>query len=163
LAEAREIETLRHLLRRFPEAREGRPPLEIGYAIETIATLARGQPCELADLQLDTYDVTPFNRRVYDLTCGIARGETRTVAELAKSLGASGALHAVAQAIERNPFPMLVPCHRVLAAAGDTAGSRANAGVISRRRLLSMEGGIAKTGLTLFDVLLPVAPPRAAG
>jgi methylated-DNA-[protein]-cysteine S-methyltransferase len=163
LAEAREIETLRHLLRRFPEARETRPSLDVAYAIEAIATLARGQPCELGDVRLDTCDMSPFNRRVYDLARAIPRCETRTVAELAKSLGASGAVHAVAQVVGRNPFPMLVPCHRVLAAPGDTAGVGANAGVISRRRLLSLEGSVARTGLTLFDALLTVAPPRTAG
>jgi methylated-DNA-[protein]-cysteine S-methyltransferase len=66
-------------------------------------------------------------------------------------------------AITRNPFTILVPCHRVLPAAGQADGICANGGVITKRRLLSLEGAFASSGPTLFDVLLSVAPPRGAG
>jgi methylated-DNA-[protein]-cysteine S-methyltransferase len=83
-----------------------------------------------------------------------------TFAELATRLGASGAAHAVGQAIGRNPFTILVPCHRVLAADGVADGFSMNGGTVSKRRLLSLEGALAKSGPTLFDALLRVAPPR---
>jgi methylated-DNA-[protein]-cysteine S-methyltransferase len=162
LPEAREIDTRRRLLRSYPEARETRPSLGVENAIEGIVALLRGQPCDFSDIALDTRGIPPFNRRVYDATRAIPRGETLTFAELAKKLGASGAAHAVGQAINRNPFTIIVPCHRVLAAAGETDGTCANGGVITKRRLLSLEGALAKSGPTLFDVLLSVAPPRPA-
>jgi methylated-DNA-[protein]-cysteine S-methyltransferase len=111
---------------------------------------------------LDMHGIPPFNRRVYDATRAVPRGETLTFAELAKKLGASGASHAVGQAINRNPFTIIVPCHRVLAAAGATDVICANGGAVTKRRLLSLEGALAKSGPTLFDVLLSVAPPRPA-
>jgi methylated-DNA-[protein]-cysteine S-methyltransferase len=106
--------------------------------------------------------VAPFSRRVYELVRGIPRGDIMTFAEVAKRLGASGASHAVGQAIARNPFTLIIPCHRVLAAAGETNAICANGGVITKRRLLSLEGALKSGGPTLFDVLLPVAPPGTA-
>jgi methylated-DNA-[protein]-cysteine S-methyltransferase len=163
LAEAREIETRRRMLRQYPDAKELRPPPEVEIAIEGIIGLLRGHACDFSDVSLDMRGVTPFNRRVYEFVRAIPRGETRTFAEVAKRLGASGASHAVGQAIARNPFAILVPCHRVLPAAGQTDGICANGGVISKRRLLSLEGALAGSGPTLFDVLLSVAPPRSTG
>jgi len=163
LPEAREIETRRRMLRQYPEARELRPPPEVEIAIDGIVALLRGQACDLTDVTLDMHGVAPFNRRVYEFARAIPGGKTMTFAEVAKRLGASGASHAVGQAIMRNPFTIVVPCHRVLPAAGETDGICANGGVISKRRLLSLEGALASSGPTLFDVLLSVAPPRGAG
>ncbi|MBC7578932.1 methylated-DNA--[protein]-cysteine S-methyltransferase [Tardiphaga sp.] len=161
LPEAREIETRRRLLQQFPEAREMRPPAEIETAIEGIATLLRGETCFLTEILLDMAHLPPFNRRVYDTVRLIPRGQTRTYAELAARLGASGAMHAVGQAINRNPFAILVPCHRTLAAAGQTSGFAGNAGTVTKFRLLSIEGALADRGPSLFDALLSGAPPRA--
>jgi methylated-DNA-[protein]-cysteine S-methyltransferase len=164
LPEAREIETRRSVLRQHPQARELLPPPEVEIAIDGIAALLRGQPCDFVDVILDMHDVTPFNRRVYEVVRAIPRGETTTFAEVAKRLGASGAFHAVERAMARNPFTIIVPCHRVLPAAGEMGGICANGGVITKRRLLSLEGALAGGGPTLFDVLLSsVAPRRTAG
>jgi methylated-DNA-[protein]-cysteine S-methyltransferase len=163
LPEAREIETRRRMLRQYPEARELCPPPEVEIAIDGIVALLRGHICDFSDVTLDMQGVSPFNRRVYELTRAIPRGETMTFAEVAKRLGASGASHAVGRAIMRNPFTIVIPCHRVLPAVGETNGICANGGVISKRRLLSLEGALASSGPTLFDVLLSVAPPRTAG
>ena len=73
---------------------------------------------------------------------------------------ASGAVYSVAQAIVRNPFMIIVPCHRVLEAGNYADKISPHGGAISKRRLLSLEGA-SPTSKTLFDVLLPVAPPRA--
>jgi methylated-DNA-[protein]-cysteine S-methyltransferase len=160
LPEAREIETRGRMLRQYPDARELAPPLNAEIAIEAMVALLRGHPADFSDVTLDMHGIPPFNRRIYEFARSIPRGETLTFAEFAKRLGASGATHAVGQAIGRNPFTLIVPCHRVLSAAGEADGACMNGGVISKRRLLSLEGALARSGPTLFDVLLSVAPPR---
>jgi len=163
LPEAREIDTRRRLFRLFPEARELRPPLNTELAIEGIVALLRGGGSDLTDVTLDTTGVIPFSQRVYEFTRAIPRGETRTYAEVAASLGVPGALHSVTQALAKNPFMIIVPCHRVLEVANSPDKISRNGGAISKRRLLSIEGTRQPMGQTLFDVLLPAAPPRAPG
>jgi methylated-DNA-[protein]-cysteine S-methyltransferase len=163
LPEAREIETRRRLFQLFPDARELRPPAEIKSAIDGIAELLRGKSADLSDVRLDMTGIPPFNARVYDFTRTIPRGETLTYGEVASRLRASGATHSVAQALSRNPFMIVVPCHRVLEAGGYADRISPNGGSISKRRLLSIEGAGSPTSKTLFDVLLPVAPPRPQG
>jgi methylated-DNA-[protein]-cysteine S-methyltransferase len=163
LPEAREIETRRRLFRLYPEARELRPSLNAEIAIEGIVAMLRGQPCDLSDIPLDMSGIHAFNARVYAFTRTIPRGETRTYGEVASSLRASGAAHSVAQAISKNPFMIIVPCHRVLEAGSYADKISPNGGAISKRRLLSIEGVVSPSSKTLFDVLLPVAPPRPPG
>jgi methylated-DNA-[protein]-cysteine S-methyltransferase len=163
LPEAREIETRKRLFHLYPAAREMRPPLNIELAIEGVCALLRGAPCDFSDVTLDMGGIHVFNQRVYQITRAIPRGETRTYGEVAARLGASGAVHSVAQAIARNPFVIIVPCHRVLEAGGYPDKISPHGGVISKRRLLSIEGAGNPGSKTLFDVLLPVAPPRLPG
>jgi methylated-DNA-[protein]-cysteine S-methyltransferase len=160
LPEAREIETRRRLFQLYPEARETRPPLNVEIAIEGIVALLRGQVSDFSDVTLDFTGIPAFNRRVYEFARAIPRGETRTYGEVAASLRASGAAHSVAQAISKNPFMLIVPCHRVLEAGSYADRISPHGGSISKRRLLSIEGAISLGSKTLFDVLLPVAPPR---
>ncbi len=160
LPEAREIETRRRLFRLYPEARELRPPLNVEIATEAIAALLRGQVADLSDISLDMTGIPAFDARVYAFTRNIPRGETRIYGEVAAKLRASGAVRSVAQAISRNPFMIIVPCHRVLEAGSYADRISPNGGVISKRRLLSIEGAGSPGSRTLFDVLLPVAPPR---
>ena len=80
---------------------------------------------------------------------------------MASGIRASGAIRSVAQALGCNPFMIIVPCYRVLEAGNYADKISAFGGAISKRRLLSMEGARQMPGKTLFDVLLPVAPPRA--
>jgi methylated-DNA-[protein]-cysteine S-methyltransferase len=160
LPEAREIETRKRLFDLYPDAREMRAPLNVEFAIEGIAALLRGEPSDLSDVTLDMSGMHAFNQRVYQFTRTIPRGETRTYGEVAASLKFSGAAHSVAQAIARNPFVIIVPCHRVLEAGSYADKISPHGGVISKRRLLSIEGAGSPSSRTLFDVLLPVAPPR---
>jgi methylated-DNA-[protein]-cysteine S-methyltransferase len=160
LPEAREIETRGRMLRQYPDARELRPPPNVEIAIEGISALLRNQPSDLSDVTLDMRGMHAFNQRVYELTRKVPRGETRTYGEITTRLGAPGAVHSVAQAIGRNPFMIIVPCHRVLEAGGYADRISPNGGAISKRRLLSIEGAGSASSKTLFDVLLPVAPPR---
>ena len=161
LPEAREIDTRRRLFQLYPDARELRPPLNVEIAIEGIVALLRGGDSDLSDVTLDMTGIPAFNQRVYAFARSIPRGETQTYDEVASALRASGAVYSVAQAIGRNPFMIIVPCHRVLEAGHYADKISPNGGAISKRRLLSIEGTHPTSSRTLFDVLLPVAPPRA--
>jgi len=163
LPEAREIETRKRLFQLYPDAREIRPPPNVELAIEGIVALLRGAGGDFSDVTLDMGGIHVFNQRVYQITRAIPRGETRTYGEIAARLGAPGTAHSVARAIARNPFVIIVPCHRVLDAGGYADEISRHGGVISRRRLLSIEGVGNPGRKTLFDVLLPVAPPRLPG
>jgi methylated-DNA-[protein]-cysteine S-methyltransferase len=161
LPEAREIDTRRRIFQAHPEAREQQPPLNTELAIEGIVGLLHGSDPDFSDVSLDAGGISAFNRRVYEYTCTILRGETRTYHEIAQALGASAAAHSVAQAIAKNPYMLIVPCHRVLEAGNYAGRISPYGGVISKRRLLSLEGANPVASKTLFEVLLPVAPPRA--
>ena len=163
LPEAREIDTRRRLFQLYPEARETRPNPDVDTAIEGITALLHGDTADFAGVTLDTGAISPFDQRVYQVTRRIPRGETMTYNEIATKLGASGAVRSVTQAIGRNPFVVIVPCHRVLEAGGYADKMSPHAGLISKRRLLSIEGAMSAASKTLLDVLLPVAPPRVPG
>jgi methylated-DNA-[protein]-cysteine S-methyltransferase len=160
LPEARELETRRRMYRLYPEAREQRPPLNTEIVIEGIVALLRGGDADMHDVPLDFTGMSYFHQRVYQFVRGIPRGETRTYEDVANGLRVPGAVHSVAQALGRNPFMIIVPCHRVLEAGNYADKISPNGGAISKRRLLSIEGAHPTTSKTLFDVLLPVAPPR---
>ena len=81
-----------------------------------------------------------FNRRVYELARTIPPGSTMTYGEVARRLGSPGMARAVGQALGRNPYPIVVPCHRVLAADGRMGGFSAPGGVATKRRMLEIEG-----------------------
>jgi methylated-DNA-[protein]-cysteine S-methyltransferase len=137
-------------------------PEDVEQAIEGIVALLRGEACDLTDAPLDMAGLPPFHRRVYETVRLIPHGQTRTHAELAARLGTSGAVHAVGQAINRNPFAILVPCHRTLVTPGHTSGFAGNAGIVTRSRLLGIEGALDERRPNLFDALL-ATPPRAPG
>jgi len=163
LPEAREIETRKRLFHLYPDARELRPPAHVAIAIEGIVALLRGADSDLSEVALDMTGISNFNQRIYQFARGIQRGETRTYGEVANLLRMPGTAHSVAQAIARNPFMIIVPCHRVLEAGNYPDKISPNGGSISKRHLLSIEGTHATRGKTLFDVLLPVASPRTQG
>ena len=164
LPEARELETRRRMYRVYPEAREQRPPHNVEIAIEGIVALLRGGDADMVDVALDFTGIPYFNQRVYQIARAIPRGETRTYQDVANSLRMHGAIHSVAQAIGRNPFMIIVPCHRVLETGNYADKIAPNGGVISKRRLLTIEGAHPTVSKTLFEVLLPpVAPTRPHG
>jgi methylated-DNA-[protein]-cysteine S-methyltransferase len=161
LPEARELETRRRMYRLYPEAREQRAPLNAEIAIEGIVALLRGGTADITEVGLDFTGMPYFNQRVYQYIRAIPRGETRTYEEVANGLRVQGASYSVAQALGRNPFMIIVPCHRVLEAGNYADQMAPNAGVISKRRLLTIEGAHPTVSKTLFEVLLPpVAPTR---
>jgi methylated-DNA-[protein]-cysteine S-methyltransferase len=161
LPEARELDTRRRLLRLYPEAREMSPPPMIAIATQGIANALRGRDADFSEIALDWEGVSLFNQRVYEFARSIPRGETRTYDEVATAMRRTGAEYSVAQAIAKNPFMIIVPCHRVLEAGHYADKISPYGGTISKRHLLSIEGTRPIASKTLFDVLLPVAPPRS--
>ncbi len=151
LPEARESETRARVRRRFPDAREAPPPAEVQRAVDAIAALLRGEPSDLAALSLDMGRVPMFHRRVYEVARTIPRGATQSYGEIARRLGAPHAARAVGQALGRNPFAIVVPCHRVLAAGGKVGGFSANGGAATKLRLRAIEGARSDAAPTLFD------------
>lgn len=140
--------TLRRIARALPAAAASTPPPDVVAAIDAIAGLLDGTPDDLASVPLDLEGVPEFNRRVYDAARAIPPGETRSYGDIAKELGEPGAAQAVGRALGRNPVPIVVPCHRVLAANGALHGFSAPGGIETKRRMLAIEGAGAPT---LFD------------
>src|SRR6516225_7117953 len=138
LPEASEAKTRARLLRRYPHAREAPPPADVRRVIDGIAAL-------------DMDGVAEFDRRVYAVARGIAPGATLSYGEIAARLGERGLARDVGQALGRNPFPIIVPCHRVLAAGGKAGGFSANGGVTTKLRLLTIERARTSDAPTLFD------------
>ena len=137
--------TRARLCRRFPGARATRPPRRVRQAVAAIERLLRGGRDRLATISLDLSRCTPFHRRVYEIARTIPAGETWTYGALAARAGSPGAARAVGQAMARNPFPLVVPCHRVTGAQGWAGGFSAHGGVSTKFRLLRIEG--ARAGL----------------
>jgi len=151
LPEARELETRARVLRRFPGAREAPPPPAVQHAVDGIVALLRGEPSELEAVALDMDRVPPFHRRVYEIARSIPPGATLSYGDLAVRLGVPGSARAVGQALGRNPFAIVVPCHRVLAAGGRVGGFSASGGTATKLRILSLEGARGTRALPLFD------------
>jgi methylated-DNA-[protein]-cysteine S-methyltransferase len=139
LPERGEPETRARLRQRFPDAREAPPPAEVQRALDGIAALLRGDPCDLTAVPLDMTAVPPFHQRVYAMARSIDRGTTLSYGEIATRLGAPGSARAVGQALGRNPFAVIVPCHRVLAAGGKVGGFSATGGITTKLRMLALE------------------------
>lgn len=130
--------------RKLPQAPESLAPPAVQQAAQRIVSLLHGERDDLRDVTLDYGDLPPFNRRVYEASRAIGPGHTRTYGELAQALGEPGAARAVGQALGRNPLPIIVACHRVLAAGGKAGGFSAPGGVITKHRLLEIEGALER-------------------
>jgi len=151
------------MLRRFPGAREATPPAEVQRAIDAMVALLRGESSEVESIPLDLEGIPPFERRVYEVARTIPAGTTLSYGEIAQRLGRPGAARDVGQALGRNPFPIVVPCHRVMAAGGKLGGFSARGGVATKRRLLSVERAKGHGALPLFAVSPPAAGDRTRG
>ncbi|MEV6832796.1 methylated-DNA--[protein]-cysteine S-methyltransferase [Amycolatopsis sp. NPDC051102] len=131
------------LLRRFPDAVEGTPPGAVRDAVDGIVALLGGERRDLTSVSLDFSGVPAFNQRAYEVARAIPPGKTLTYGDIAHRLGQPGSAQAVGQAMGHNPFPIIVPCHRVLAAGGKDGGFSARGGVGTKRRMLVIEGALA--------------------
>jgi methylated-DNA-[protein]-cysteine S-methyltransferase len=160
--EGSEQATRQRLLRRHPDARETIPPDAVRRTIEDIVALLHGERRDLSEAVLDWSAVPDFNRRVYHVARAIPPGSTLSYGEVAQRLGDRNLARDVAQALGQNPFPIVVPCHRVMATGGKTGGFSAPGGVRTKLRLLSIERA-QPGGPTLFaDLPLSTRPRRHA-
>ena len=151
LPEANEQKTRARLQRRFPDAQEAPPPAEVERAITGMVALLRGEARDLSAVAIDLDGLAEFERRVCEAARAIPPGATLTYGEIATRLGDRALARDVGQALGRNPIPLIVPCHRVLAAGGKTGGFSANGGIATKLRLLSIEGARTGEEPTLFD------------
>lgn len=141
LPEQTDPQTRARVARRFPHIIESAPPPFVSHAIDGIVALLEGEARDLTDIPLDFDDAVPqFHRRVYDVTRAIKPGTTLSYGEIAERVGEPDAARAVGQALGRNPIPIIVPCHRVLAARGGTGGFSAPGGTATKLQLLAIEG-----------------------
>jgi methylated-DNA-[protein]-cysteine S-methyltransferase len=154
LPEADRESARRSFLRRFPDAAEAEPTPMVADAIAGIRELLTGRPADLTHVPIDIARVPEFNARVYEIARAIPPGETLTYGEIAVKLGNKLLARDVGAALGQNPWPIVVPCHRVTAAGGKLGGFSARGGVNTKARLLVIEGAPV--------VAPPAAPPPPA-
>ncbi len=142
LPESTSAATRARLLRRQPQVQRGMPPAPVRRAMSAIVRLLKGATRELGPLILDYGSASEFHRRVCEAARAIPAGQTLTYGELAAKLGQPGAARAVGGVMARNALPIIVPCHRVVAAGGRPGGFSAHGGVTTKLRLLRLEGAI---------------------
>jgi len=130
----------------FPDVR--RAPSKVPPAMDRLADridrFLRGRPVRFSLEPLDFGVCTPFQRRVLPAEFQVPRGRVTTYGRLADRMGAPGAARAVGNALSRNPFPLIVPCHRCVREDGCLGGFRG--GLDMKRALLEMEGVVLEPG-----------------
>ncbi|HEY7230525.1 MAG TPA: methylated-DNA--[protein]-cysteine S-methyltransferase [Pseudolabrys sp.] len=161
LPETDAMATRASVRRRYPVALEASPPADVRHAIDGIVALLGGEKRDLADVAIDDSGLPDFNKRVYAIVRNIPPGAVMTYGEIAERLGDKSLSREVGQAMGENPTPIIMPCHRVLAAGGKTGGFSASGGVVTKLRLLTIEGA-QPGGPTLFENLPLVARKRGA-
>src|SRR5260370_1571857 len=118
---------------------EAEPTAEVRSTIDAIKELLAGKPKDLSGVVLDLDDVPEFNRGVYDIARTIPPGQTMTYGDIAKKLGGVELSRDVGQALGHNPCPIVVPCHRVLAAGNKPGGFSPHGGVVQKLKTLEIE------------------------
>lgn len=151
LPEGSEEKTRARMKKRFPEAEEAVPPADVGKIVGDIVALIAGEKVDFSDVALDHAPLPQFSQRVYAIVRRIPIGHTMTYGEIARQLGDVSLSREVGQAMGRNPTPVIVPCHRVVAASGKTGGFSAPGGVETKMKLLTIERRHGDHAPTLFD------------
>jgi methylated-DNA-[protein]-cysteine S-methyltransferase len=161
--ESSEAATRARLTRRDPDLTEAAPPPVIAEAIAAITALLECGRADLSAIALDMDGVDVQERAILEAARTVPPGSTVTYGELAARIGQPRATREVGQAMARNRFPIVVPCHRVLAAGGGFGGFSAPGGLESKARLLTIERAATSAAPMLFDDLpIAVRPPHSA-
>jgi methylated-DNA-[protein]-cysteine S-methyltransferase len=131
----------RMLLRRLPGAEPGAPTPEVLDAVARVKRYFDGEETDFSAVKLDLGDQTAFFKQIYAAARQVGWGRTTTYGALARELGAGPeAARDVGQAMAKNPVPLIIPCHRVLAAGGKIGGFSAPGGSTAKIRMLELEG-----------------------
>src|SRR3569833_3373872 len=129
------------VLRRLPGARRALPSPAMTQLKSNIRRYFEGERTEFSHVPVDLGSQEPFFSQVYAEVRKLGWGETTTYGTVAKTLGADPqAARTVGQAMASNPAPLIVPCHRVLAAGGKLGGFSAPGGSASKAHMLAIEG-----------------------
>ena len=160
LPEADDRRARASLARRFPGAAEAVPPPFAARAIARVRALLSGNRSDLGDIALDLGAGSDFERDVWEAARRIPCGEVRSYGEIAREIGAPQGAQAVGAALGRNPVPIIVPCHRVLAGDGRSGGFSAPGGVGTKFRILEIEGAKRSREPELFESLPLKVRPR---
>lgn len=139
-----EAATEQALTRRLDSVRAEVLPAEIERITGMIQRYAAGETVDFSDVQVDVGPVEPIRRAIYASLRKLGHGETLTYGELADRAGFPGLAQAVGQAMGKNPVPLIIPCHRVLAAGGKLGGFSAPGGAATKERMLKLEHAIAE-------------------
>lgn len=144
---------------RFGGLDEAEPPPFVASAIVRLVALLAGARDDLADLPVNFGRASSFEKQVWEAARRIPVGEVRSYGTLAEEIGAPGAGQAVGRALGRNPVPIVVPCHRILAADGRSGGFSAPGGISTKFRILQIEKAQREGDAGLFGALpLAVKP-----
>jgi methylated-DNA-[protein]-cysteine S-methyltransferase len=131
----------RNMQRKFPAARPGTPSPEIAAVIAAARRYFAGEAVDFSGIALDLDGQDEFFRRIYDALRRVGYGRTTTYGSLAKELGAGPEVaRDVGQAMAKNPIPLIIPCHRVLAAGNKVGGFSAPGGANAKLKMLALEG-----------------------
>jgi methylated-DNA-[protein]-cysteine S-methyltransferase len=160
LHEPGEDRTRARLRQRYPEAIETAPRPAVQAVIDGVVDLLAGGRPGFEAAPLDYSVVSDFQRRVYEIALRIPAGRTVTYGDIARELGNVALSREVGQALGKNPYAPVVPCHRVLAAGGRAGGFSARGGLESKARLLTIEKAATTDAPSLFEDLPTVIGPR---
>lgn len=141
LPEATDARTVARLRSRAKDEPAGKKrPQAVAKTIALVQRHLAGEPQDLSAIPLDLEHVPAFPAKIYRALQDVPPGRTTTYGELAAQAGAAGSARAVGRAMATNPIPLIVPCHRVLAAAGKPGGFSAFGGAVTKEKLLALEG-----------------------
>ncbi|MCW3476322.1 methylated-DNA--[protein]-cysteine S-methyltransferase [Limobrevibacterium gyesilva] len=161
LPERHATATRERLQRRYPDVPEASPPPKVQRAIDAIIALLRGESRDLSHVVLDMGGIPAFRQQLYSALRNIPAGSTITYGDLALRIGDGCTARDAGEAMGKNPFPIIVPCHRVVAANGKMGGFSARGGVATKLRMLNIEQALTGNTPTLFDSLpLGLSPKR---
>jgi O-6-methylguanine DNA methyltransferase len=125
------------------------PPEQIAHIIIRVGKHLNGDIQNFRDVPVDLNSAGPFVQRVCEAARDIPMGKTVTYADLAGSFGRPSLARAVGRALGRNPIPLIIPCHRVMAAHGKPGGFSAYGGRATKAKLLALEGAVVNLCLEL--------------
>jgi methylated-DNA-[protein]-cysteine S-methyltransferase len=152
LPESDRSATEKRLRARDAEASQA-APAAIDQLIVDIQTYMTGRRVDFAFVAIDLTNVGPFENKVYEAARAVPWGKTVSYGELARQTGSPGAARAVGQALGRNPVPVIIPCHRILAKNHRIGGFSAHGGPFTKERLLALEGVHVEAGTPLLPGL----------